>query len=268
MRNSFIYTILGTALLLGTACEKEITPDLGGNDSRYVVEGVLTDEAGGCSVKISRTKDFYSDNSFDGVSGAIVKIYHGTDTTVLAETSTGVYTAPELTGSSGNTYGMTVNIAGEVITATSIMPSKVNMDSLYITKEEVFGDTQNQPTVQFQDPAGVANYYRFTLYVNDYKSTNIYVRNDDLTDGNLVNANLFSFDSEEGDPDYVDSGDQITVEMMNIDPFVYKYFFSLSQSATGENQSASPANPVSNLKGNALGYFSAHTIQRKTITVP
>lgn len=268
MRNSFIYTILGSALLLGTACEKEIDLDLDGNDSKYVVEGVLTDETGGCSVKISQTKDFYSDNSYTGVSGAIVKIYHGTDTTLLTESSTGVYVAPELTGTSGNTYGMIVIIGDETITATSVMPAKVNMDSLYITEEDAFGDLQKQPTVVFTDPAGAINYYRFSLYVNDYKSPNVYVRNDDLTNGNVVSAKLFNFDGEEEDPDYIDSGEQITVEMMNIDRFVYKYFYSLSESATGESDSASPANPVSNLTGNALGYFSAHTIQRKTITVP
>ena len=53
--------------------------------------------------------------------------------------------------------------------------------------------------------------------------------------------------------------------MQNIDPVVYKYWFSLSQNATGETQSASPANPVSNIKGGALGYFSAHTISTKSI---
>jgi len=56
--------------------------------------------------------------------------------------------------------------------------------------------------------------------------------------------------------------------MLNIDYPVYKYFFSLENSATGENQSATPANPVSNIKGGALGYFSVQTIQSREIKVP
>lgn len=44
-----------------------------------------------------------------------------------------------------------------------------------------------------------------------------------------------------------------------IDKSVYDYFSSLNKlSAGGINSSATPANPVSNVSGGALGYFSAH----------
>jgi hypothetical protein len=51
------------------------------------------------------------------------------------------------------------------------------------------------------------------------------------------------------------------------DAAVYTFWYSLSSGATGANESASPANPVSNISGGAVGYFSAQTIQRKTILV-
>ena len=53
--------------------------------------------------------------------------------------------------------------------------------------------------------------------------------------------------------------------MQCIDNAVYKYWFSLNQSATGTSQSASPANAVSNISGGALGYFSVHTVESKTV---
>jgi hypothetical protein len=62
-------------------------------------------------------------------------------------------------------------------------------------------------------------------------------------------------------------GDTVAVEMHCIDPAMYKYWFSLSQSATGETETASPANPVTNLSGGTLGYFSAHTVRSKSIIV-
>ncbi|MEO6219108.1 MAG: DUF4249 domain-containing protein, partial [Ginsengibacter sp.] len=63
------------------------------------------------------------------------------------------------------------------------------------------------------------------------------------------------------------SGDTILLDMQCIDAAVYKYWFSLNQSATGNSQSASPANAVTNINGGALGYFSAHTLQTKSVIV-
>lgn len=269
MRNSFIYTILGSALLLGTACEKEIDLNLNGNDNKYVIEGVLTDIKGDCSVKISRTKEFNSDNAFNGVSGAKVQIWNGGDTTLLTESSTGVYTAPELSGGNGNTYGLLVTIDGETFTATSRMPNKVAFDSLVVVEEDLFGDMTKIANVNFKDPANETNYYRFRQYLNGVMIKSYWVRNDDLTNGNKISARLYILgDANDDDENKIESGDKVTVDMMNIDADVYKYFYSLSNSATGESNSATPANPVSNIKGNAIGYFSAHTIETKTITVP
>jgi hypothetical protein len=56
--------------------------------------------------------------------------------------------------------------------------------------------------------------------------------------------------------------------MMCIENAVFKYWFSLNQSATGNSQSASPANAVSNISGGALGYFSAHTVETREIVAP
>jgi len=51
------------------------------------------------------------------------------------------------------------------------------------------------------------------------------------------------------------------------DAAVYKYWYSLNDGATGTGQSASPANPVTNISGGALGYFSAQTVRTKGIKV-
>ncbi len=102
---------------------------------------------------------------------------------------------------------------------------------------------------------------RFVEYINDVKNKDIYVQNDDLTNGRVATGIFYSRDTD------IKKGDTIKVEMQNINPVVYKYCFSLSQSATGETQSASPANPVSNIMGGALGYFSAYTISTKSIIV-
>jgi hypothetical protein len=56
--------------------------------------------------------------------------------------------------------------------------------------------------------------------------------------------------------------------MQSIDSGIFTYWYSLSQQ---QNNAAgggtTPSNPPSNLNNNTLGYFSAHTVQRRTIII-
>ncbi len=250
------------------SCEKEIDIRLDGVEKRYVVEAVVTDEEGGSKVLISQTKDFDEDNTRATVSGAIVSMSDGTNSIDLEETAPGEYTSPTWLGTPGTTYHLRVQIGDEQITASSTMPDLIRMDSLYIREELIFGEIQKLATIDFMDPFGVPNYYRFVLYVNDRKIKQIFAFNDELTDGNANSLSLYVLTEAEDDEDKIKSGDVVRVEMLTTDAAVYKYFFSLANSATGDSNSATPANPVSNLRGNALGYFSAHTIQRKEVVAP
>ncbi|MEH6308636.1 DUF4249 domain-containing protein [Olivibacter sp. CPCC 100613] len=262
---------LAMGVLLNSSCEKEIDIELKGADQRYVIEGIITDQEGGCKVLISKTKDFNEDNSRITVAGARVVISEGTETYELQETAAGTYTSPTLKGVEGHTYKLDVQIGTETFTSTSTMPALVKMDSLYIVDDLIFGDNYKLPTVDFQDPGNVANNYRFLLFVNDVKKKQIFVINDELSNGKANSIRLYADVGEDEDnPENrrIRSGDLVRVEMLGIDQSVYKYFFSLDNSATGDNQSATPANPVSNIKGNALGYFSAHNSQSKEIRVP
>ena len=90
--------------------------------------------------------------------------------------------------------------------------------------------------------------------------------NDEYSDGRVINTFLAFFDNS--DNQRLDTGDTVMVEMQGIDPSVYKFFLSLSQSSTGGNESVAPGNPVSNIKGGAIGYFNAYVKQRKKVIVP
>jgi hypothetical protein len=257
-------------LLFGTGCEKVIDVKLDNAAKKYVIEGVVTDQPGTCMVLLSQTKNFEDDNEFAGVSGARVQITEpGGATTLLTETSAGVYQATGLTGASGNTYELAVTINGQSFTASSTMPQPVNMDSIFVTDDQVIGKARKLVNVQFKDPAAMSNNYRFIQYVNGLKEQQIFIRNDELTNGNTNLIKLRYPRSNNKDND-LQSGDQIKVDMLCIDSAVYKYWYSLNRSATGGGgqMSATPANPVTNITGGALGYFSAHTLQSKTMVVP
>lgn len=267
----FSLIIVALCLLTLFSCEKEIDLDLKGVESKYVIEAVLTDQEGGCKVLISKTKDFTEDNSRITVSDAIVSIKQGDNNYALEETTAGTYELATLKGEVNKTYELNVKIGDETFTATSTMPVLVNMDSLYISEEFIFDKTYKLPTVDFMDPSPMGNNYRFLIYVNNVKKKQIFAFNDELSNGRANAIRLYLHVGEDDDhPENkpIESGDLVRVEMLNIDLPVYKYFFSLENSATGENQSATPANPITNIKGGALGYFSAHTFQQKEIKAP
>jgi hypothetical protein len=251
-----------------TACEKVIDVDLNDADKKMVIEGVITNRPGTCMVLLSYTKNFDDNNSFAGVSGATIQIAEeGGPTTLLAETAAGVYEAPALTGTIGKSYHLIVALNGTQFTATSIMPQPVNMDTIFVTDETVFGNTRKLVNVQFKDPSHTGNNYRFIQFVNGLKEQEIFIRNDELFNGNTI-ATKLRYPSD--DDNKIKSSDLIKIDMLCIDSAIYKYWYSLDRSATGGsgNMAATPANPVTNIRGGALGYFSAHTFQSKSMRVP
>lgn len=252
-----------------SSCEKIIDLNLDGAEKKYVIEGYISDQSGQCQVTITQTKDLGGNNDFPPVSGALVSITDNSTgvTTQLSETSPGVYKHASLTGVRGKTYMLHAGINGEVFTASSTIPQLVDIDTIYITTENWFDGPIRLANIEYDDPAGVANQYRFIRYRNGVKTRQTFISNDDLTDGRHTTTTLF-VDENDSEEDKLEPGDTVKIEMLCIDAGVYKYWYSMEQSATGDPQSAAPANPVTNITGGALGYFSAHTLQAKTMVVP
>lgn len=271
MKNKTYFLLVGLFILSLSSCTKVIDLDLNDAERKYVIEAVLTDEPGTAKVLLTETKNFDENNVFPGVTGATVVITetNGSSTT-LTETNAGVYESPALTATLGKNYTLTVSIAGKQFTATCAMPAqKINLDSLFITDEFLFAETRKIVNTVYKDPVGRGNNYRFIQYVNGLKEKQLLIQNDDYTDGRNVVQRLFYFADDDEDQGNIKSGDDVKIEMLCIDPAIYKYWFSLDRSATGGgNNQATPANPVSNIQGGALGYFSVHTLQTKNITVP
>lgn len=249
------------------SCEKVIDLKLNDIDIKYVVEGVITNEPGVCKVTISQSKPFYDDNQFAAISGAIVKVKDNGVEVPLKETRPGVYETNAINGTPGNTYQLSVLIDNQTFTATCTMPRPVALDTLYI-EPGPFNQFQFA-YVGYNDPAGEKNNYRFVQYLNGVKDPTIFWENDEFTNGMEM---LYLLDTEvdkQDDPRNIQSGDEVTVEMLCLDDAVYKYWYSLSTGGgDGSVSSAAPANPITNIKGGALGYFSAHTIARRTVIAP
>ena len=260
--------LLFLSIIAFTSCEKIINVDIANADKKYVVEGNVSNDVNQpVQVKLSQTKNVSDDNSFVGVSGALVTIQVNNGIAyTLPEivAGSGVYETTAFTGVSGNTYNLTVNINGNTFTSTSTMSQPVKLDTL-TTEQLTFGG-KNTVTIHpsYKDPLGLGNSYRFLEYVNGIYTRKVFVQNDELSDGLTITRPLIAQDVD------IKKGDIVTVQMQCIDAKVYKYWYSLVTSASGGggNQSASPNNPVSNISGGALGCFSAYTVSNFAITVP
>lgn len=252
-----------------SSCTKNIHLDLSRSEEEYVIQGMITDSAGGCRVSISTDQDFYDTAVHAGISGATVTITDDSGLTItLPETSTGVYSSPSLAGRPGDTYYLSVGIAGKSYTASSTMPQPVALDSIYGGVDNFFGDSRKVVHAVFKDPPGKGNSYRFVEYVQGFEQSSIFIQNDDINDGISIDNELINFNTSNDNNNNtnnrkIQAGDSIRVVMQCIDPAVYTFWYSLNQSASGSAQAA-PDNPVSNISGGAFGYFSAQTVREKS----
>lgn len=249
-------------VIIFSSCEKVVDIDLNDSAKKYIIQGIVNNQ-GICQVKISQTVNFSDANNFPAISGATVTVKDNNGVPVLLnETAAGLYETNLISGVPTHIYNLAVNISGQQFTATSQMPVQVGFDSLYISELTLFGSTIKFATVIFRDPPLVKNAYHFIQYKNSLANKGIFAWNDDFSNGKTINSQLNDFN---GNNDKINNGDTIKVEMQCIDANVYSFWSSLAESSTGNSQNASPGNPISNINGGALGFFSAHTSQNKTV---
>ncbi|TWI77920.1 uncharacterized protein DUF4249 [Lacibacter cauensis] len=261
------YLIIAVSVLLFsmTGCEKVIDLELKHAAPVIVVDGQVTNDlTAGSVVKLSYTNKVKSDNSIVPLTGANVTIQEDNGAVYsLPEVSTGVYQNKGLVGSTNKTYNLrVVTTDGLTITSSSKMPVMVNFDSLVVEDFPSFGKVIKVVTPYFNDPVGTGNNYTFFMYKNGRLIKDAFAFDDVFIEGRKSTFPLIY--SREADE--FKKGDVIDVVMNCVDNANYKYWFSFSQSSTGR-PFAVPDNPVSNIKGKAIGIFSAHTYQKRTVTV-
>jgi hypothetical protein len=263
MTHYFKIAVIGLVVFL-SSCEKVINIDLESNEPLIMIEGVVTDDPTiPSTVKITKSVNFSESNNFPAVSNADVTILDDLGNAfVLSETSPGVYQNSSLVGVSGRTYYLTVYIDGKTYTSVSKMPQNVNLDTISVGEGMGPGaEDLKSITPVYTDPVGKGNYYRFKLKKNSEMSSSILLADDQAVDGGTNNTSLFDQNLE------FKVGDTAVVTMMCIDKPVHLYFYSLNQNGSGPGASATPANPVTNIEGATLGYFSAQTIQTKQVVI-
>jgi hypothetical protein len=263
------YSLLFLLPILAS-CTKVIDLGLGNDTGKLVIEGNITNVAGPQTIKLSRNVSVSTTNTYPAVSGATVAVTdQAGNKSIFTEGPSGTYTGNSLAGGiAGNTYNMSVLINSKTYNASSVMPAVVTLDSLTSKNSEINTSKHKKVvTVYYQDPAGVANQYRFIVWINNVQVKTVYALNDDFNDGRYVSLDLRVQDNDDSDFG-IYAGDTATVEMQCLDKPIYTYWFSLMQQGSNNpGGGVTPADPPNNITPTALGYFSAHTTQSKTIVV-
>jgi hypothetical protein len=153
--------------------------------------------------------------------------------------------------------------------ATSSMPTKVFIDSLYaLPRHGLSGESGYDIYVTFKDPPELGNYYRINarssavIPADSIDGRRYRLFTDKLTNGNEMTERIRTGRN-------VSVGDTITIELRSIDKATYDYFHTLSDILSSDRSptSLSPANPNTNISGDALGYFAAYTVDTKQIVL-
>lgn len=252
------------AMIIAVSCTEKMNIKLDNTTPQLVIEGFVTNEPI-CLVVLSKSINPYEpSNNIKGVSKALVVISDNIgNKDTLQEVSEGFYQGFKTAGVPGRTYFLEVKVEDKTYTASSTMPQPVEIDSVKI--EESTGSFMNPDNKRlrgigyFKDPAGIKNYYKLEAIKNGKYQFSNTVLSDRLWDGKLRTFFVPS--------DSIVKGDTLTARLLSIDQNVYEYFLVLRDLNSLFNKPAAPANPPTNISPTTLGYFSAHTVNAKTIIV-
>jgi hypothetical protein len=257
----------GISILFIASCEKVIDVPLEESERRMVIEGVMRDQPGNNYVLISKTGSVYDESNFEKISGAAVTVADGSGTVyTLTEVpgEPGKYTNATLQAQADNSYSLSVLAGGETITSTCKTFFTPVLDSLfYIEQIGSFGvgsDTTYLVFFNFADQESQDNYYRVNAWINGTKEDFYYIANDDLFSGQTYTQPIYG--------STVEKGDTVLIELISFDESNYTYFYSMMTATTEGPFAPTPSNPVSNLDGNAIGYFGAYTTDTMSIIIP
>jgi Domain of unknown function (DUF4249) len=255
-----------TAVVVGLAsCEKVINVDLKNAEPKLVIEGTVDDAGNPATVILSKSAVFSANGNYPKVSGAVVTIKDNAGNSYnLPETSAGKYTNASVLGVVGRTYTLEVKLNGVTYKASSTIPRKMSLDTIVVSTGIATGTSSSAADkvagVVYEDLPGFGDNSQIIVTINGTRDRNLYVSDDIFTDGGSSPFYTFNPNLK------IKTGDTYSAELRFIDKNVYRYFYGVQDLLSGNTV---PANPTTNLTGgDALGYFSAHTSEKKTIIVP
>ena len=283
----FLFTVYG--------CEKAVSFHLNETTPKLVVEATIENDQPPLVI-LSKTVGYFSEINFTILQGSFVhnaEIYisNGTLTHKLKEYTVSVgggyffyyYSidssnlSTAFKGQLGHSYSLRiVSEALEYTAATTIPRITKHIDSIY-WKPAPPGNDSNEVAVMVKatDPPGYGDYIRYFTRIN---SEPFYAGINSVFDDQIIDGTTYTVELERGwdrntDPHdrtvFFTKGDTVTLKLCNIDKATFDFWRTMEYSyANLGNPFSSPIKVISNIHGNALGYFGGYAAQFKTIIIP
>lgn len=259
------YLIAAAVLTMLAACRKEIDINYKDVEPLYVIESYISD--GSMAVLLTTTRDMKGGEEPQGIEASSVEI---TSDAGFSETlefyPDGIYRSPSaLAGTAGDAYTLRVVIGEDEFVSTSVMHPAGRFGGVQFRYEPSISTRYMICTALIADTPDIDNYYRLRILKNGNRVNEILItdRGRDGTIFSELMAVRFSWTKEEpeepapGEEETEDrifrKGDALQMVLETIDRPVYDYFYSLSL------VEITLSNPLTNIEGGCLGYFSAYS---------
>jgi hypothetical protein len=285
--------VLSGFFLMG--CEKKVDFRLHDQPDKLVVEGIIENDQPPIVI-LSKSVGYFSkisadilNNSF--VHGAEVFVSNGSLTHKLKEYSRSLGNNISLyyysvdssnlstafVGQLNHQYSLKIVSGGKEYTAITTIPDLTKkIDSVWWKKPPVTSDsTKVIVMVRATDPPGFGDYIRY------YTKTNkepFYPPVNSTFDDYFIDGTTYELQVDKGvdrnlsvdfDENFFRRGDTVGLKLSNIDKATYDFWRTMEFSyASLGDPFSSPTKVLSNIKGDALGYFGGYASQYRTIIIP
>jgi hypothetical protein len=286
--------LLGVLVLCCFAgCEKTIDFKLEETQPKLVVEASI-DNGEFPLVFLSKSIDFFAKIdpatiSQNFVHNADVYVSNGTLTQKLKEFTYSVaglnfyYYTTDVTrpltlfrGEFNKHYSLRIVTEGKEYTATTTIPEATrHIDTIY----SKLAPAGNAPDLRilmgkFTDRPGLGDYIRYFTKKNNEP---FYPGLNSVYDDQIIDGTTYEVQVERGVDrslplndtySYFNVGDTVTLKMCNIDKATFDFWRTMEfVFANQGNPFSSPTKVLSNISGNALGYFGGYAAQYRTIVI-
>jgi Domain of unknown function (DUF4249) len=286
------FCVLVLAIVLLSACEKDINFELKASEPALVVDAKIEDGEPPFVV-LSKSLSFFSTINPQILEGAYVHnadvfISNGTLTHKLKEYAIPltagftayVYTidiaspATAFNGQLNKSYSLKIVAEGKEYNAvTNILTNAIKLDSIWVKVAPQNDDTLKR-VLYFKatDPRGFGNFGRYFTKVNSelFLPGETSAFDDQIIDGTTFTSQLpkgfYRGNKPKADSNYFQKGDTISVKFCNIPQTAYTFWNTWEFSfQTIGNPFAQPSKVIGNITNGALGAFSGYAVQYKTI---
>lgn len=260
-----IYKFFSILIIIAicTSCEEVTDINLKSADPRLVIDATIS-SSHPCTVYLTKSQAFNNNDPYQGVKGAIIELTNEEgikEKLIESNRKAGLYTGTTL-GKANSIYNLKISVEGKVYESRAILPEVVTIDSMYMYNLKVGKEDNLMPTIIFDDPKGIENFYYSNITVNNYKLLNRYLDTDEYQDGVEKINNILFVNPESNKDEKLKIGDTVFVELQNINEGAFIYYNSLNTVAAG-----GATNPLSNISGEVLGCFKAYSSSVKEIII-